>query len=38
MEKVCRKPAVKTSSIPLFNFRKQPKTANACMRLENELF
>ena len=33
MEKVCKNSAVKTSPIPLFNFGKQPKTANTCNRL-----
>ena len=33
MEKVCRKSAVKTSSIPYFNIGKYPKIANACRRL-----
>ena len=33
MGEACRKFAVKTSPIPLFNFGKQPKTANAYMRL-----
>ena len=33
MEKVCRTSAVKTSSIPLFNFGKYPKTADAWNRL-----
>ena len=30
MENVCRKSAVKTSPIPLINFGKFPKIANAC--------
>ena len=33
MEKVCKVSAVKTSPIPLFNFGKQPRTANTCKRL-----
>ena len=33
MEKVCKESVVKASPIPLFNFGKQPKTANACKRL-----
>ena len=33
MGEACRKFAVKTSPIPLFNFGKQPKTANTYIRL-----
>ena len=33
MKKVCRKTAIKTGFKPLFNFGKQPKTANACKGL-----
>ena len=33
MKDVCRISAVKHSPIPLFNFGKQPKTANAYMRV-----
>ena len=38
IEKAYRKPALKTTTIPLFNFGKQHKTKNACKKLQIYIF
>ena len=38
LEKAYRKPALKTTTIPLFNFGKQHKTKNACKKLQIYIF